>query len=193
MGASSIRWPEEVPHRRGFPRAEQAQQLHGQRIEEAPRTLHQIQGCHHTQRIHIRHGHPDHPFIMTVGCVAGDEETYEVFKDFYDIVIDERHGGYGPDGKHQTDLNFEGLTGDVNFDEKYVKSSRVRTGRSIRGIAMPPFRSRGERRKVETIAKDVLAGLTGEFKGTSSPLAPMTEKDQAQLIADHFLFDKPVY
>jgi len=135
---------------------------------------------------------PGHPFIMTVGCVAGDEETYEVFKDFYDIVIDERHGGYGPDGKHQTDLNFEGLTGDVNFDEKYVKSSRVRTGRSIRGIAMPPFCSRGERRKVETIAKDVLAGLTGEFKGTYYPLATMTEKDQDQLIADHFLFDKPV-
>merc|ERR1712018_286662 len=24
---------------------------------------------------------PGHPFIMTVGCVAGDEETYEVFKE----------------------------------------------------------------------------------------------------------------
>ena len=24
---------------------------------------------------------PGHPFIYTVGCVAGDEESYEVFKD----------------------------------------------------------------------------------------------------------------
>ena len=37
---------------------------------------------------------PGHPFIMTVGCVAGDEESYEVFGDLLDAVIDKRHGGY---------------------------------------------------------------------------------------------------
>ena len=31
---------------------------------------------------------------MTVGCVAGDEETYDVFADLLDPVIDKRHGGY---------------------------------------------------------------------------------------------------
>lgn len=31
---------------------------------------------------------------MTVGCVAGDEESYEVFADLLDDVIDKRHGGY---------------------------------------------------------------------------------------------------
>lgn len=46
-----------------------------------------------------------HPFIMTVGCVAGDEETYEVFKDLLDPVIEDRHGGYKPTDKHKTDLN----------------------------------------------------------------------------------------
>ena len=29
---------------------------------------------------------PGHPFIMTVGCVAGDEESYVVFKEFFDQV-----------------------------------------------------------------------------------------------------------
>lgn len=42
---------------------------------------------------------------MTVGCVAGDEETYEVFKDLMDLVIEDRHGGYKPTDKHKTDLN----------------------------------------------------------------------------------------
>ena len=37
---------------------------------------------------------PGHPFIMTVGCVAGDEESYKVFADFLDKVIESRHGGY---------------------------------------------------------------------------------------------------
>lgn len=50
-----------------------------------------------------------HPFIMTVGCVAGDEETYEVFKDLLDPVIEDRHGGYKPSDKHKTDLNADNL------------------------------------------------------------------------------------
>ena len=42
---------------------------------------------------------------MTVGCVAGDEETYEVFKELLDPIIEDRHGGYKPSDKHKTDLN----------------------------------------------------------------------------------------
>lgn len=50
-----------------------------------------------------------HPFIMTVGCVAGDEETYEVFKELLDPVIEDRHGGYKPTDKHKTDLTAANL------------------------------------------------------------------------------------
>lgn len=46
---------------------------------------------------------------MTVGCVAGDEESYEVFKELFDPVIQDRHGGYKPTDKHRTDLNHENL------------------------------------------------------------------------------------
>lgn len=46
---------------------------------------------------------------MTVGCVAGDEESYEVFKELLDPVIQDRHGGYKPTDKHKTDLNPENL------------------------------------------------------------------------------------
>lgn len=46
---------------------------------------------------------------MTVGCVAGDEESYEVFKGLFDPIIADRHGGYKPTDKHKTDLNFENL------------------------------------------------------------------------------------
>merc|ERR1712168_561879 len=137
---------------------------------------------------------PGHPFIMTVGCVAGDEETYEVFKDFMDPVIDQRHGGYAADAKHKTDLNWENLKGgDANdIDGNYVLSARVRTGRSIKNICLPPFCTRAERRKVESISTTVLNGLDGEFQGKYYPLNNMTEAEQDQLIGDHFLFDKPV-
>lgn len=48
---------------------------------------------------------PGHPFIKTVGMVAGDEESYEVFADIFDPVIDERHGGYPKNAIHPTDLD----------------------------------------------------------------------------------------
>merc|ERR1712050_275191 len=94
-------------------------------------------GCTFDRIIQTGVDNPGHPFIMTVGCVAGDEESYETWKDFFDPVIDGRHGGYGPDAKHKTDLNWEALN-DAEFDSKYVLSSRVRTGRSIRGLSLPP-------------------------------------------------------
>ncbi|XP_048378615.1 creatine kinase M-type [Stegostoma tigrinum] len=135
---------------------------------------------------------PGHPFIMTVGCVAGDEESYEVFRDLFDPVIEDRHGGYKPTDKHKTDLNHENLKGGDDLDSNYVLSSRVRTGRSIKGIALPPHCSRGERRLIEKLSVEALNSLIGEFKGKYYPLASMSDAEQQQLIDDHFLFDKPV-
>uniref|UniRef100_A0A8C4E384 creatine kinase n=1 Tax=Dicentrarchus labrax TaxID=13489 RepID=A0A8C4E384_DICLA len=135
---------------------------------------------------------PGHPFIMTVGCVAGDEESYEVFKDLLDPIISDRHGGYKPTDKHKTDLNFENLKGGDDLDPNYVLSSRVRTGRSIKGFTLPPHNSRGERRAVEKLSVEALTSLDGEFKGKYYPLKSMTDAEQDQLINDHFLFDKPV-
>nr|CAB3231430.1 creatine kinase B-type [Phallusia mammillata] len=133
-----------------------------------------------------------HPFIMTVGCVAGDEESYETFADLFDPVIEARHNGYKKSDMHKTDIDPDHLKGGENLDPKYVLSSRVRTGRSIRGLCLPPHCSRAERRKVEQISCEALAKLDGELKGNYYSLKGMTDKQQDQLIEDHFLFDKPV-
>ncbi|XP_059209148.1 creatine kinase, brain a isoform X3 [Centropristis striata] len=135
---------------------------------------------------------PGHPFIMTVGCVAGDEETYEVFKELLDPVIEDRHGGYKPSDKHKTDLNPDNLKGGDDLDPNYVLSSRVRTGRSIRGFCLPPHCSRGERRAVEKLSCEALSSLSGDLNGKYYALKNMTDAEQQQLIDDHFLFDKPV-
>merc|ERR1712227_448721 len=135
---------------------------------------------------------PGHPFIMTVGAVAGDEDSYETFAEFFDPLIEARHGGYKKDDMHTTDLNADGLVMDEPFDPDYVFSVRVRTGRSIRGYALPPWCSRAERRKVESISVQALDRFDGDLKGKYFPLYEMTEAAQDQLIADHSLFDKPV-
>lgn len=42
--------------------------------------------------------------------------------------------------------------GGDDLDPNYVLSSRVRTGRSIKGYTLPPHCSRGERRAVEKLS-----------------------------------------
>lgn len=93
---------------------------------------------------------------------------------------------------HKTDMDPNHLIGGEDLDPNYVFSCRVRTGRSIKGLSLPPHCTRAERREVEKIATKALGTLDGPLKGTYYPLAKMTEQEQDQLIADHFLFDKPV-
>lgn len=61
-------------------------------------------------------------------------------------------------------------------------SSRVRTGRSIRGLSLPPACTRAERREVEKVTVEALNGLTGDLSGRYYRLSEMTEKEQQQLI-----------
>ena len=42
---------------------------------------------------------PGHPMIKTCGLVAGDEESWTMFKDVMDPVVEGRHGGYAADAK----------------------------------------------------------------------------------------------
>ena len=49
------------------------------------------------------------------------------------------------------------------FDERYVLSSRVRTGRSIRGFSLPPSCTRAERREVEKVLVMTIANNRAEL------------------------------
>jgi len=134
---------------------------------------------------------PGHPFIMTVGATLGDEESYMTFKPFYDKIIAKRHNGYAPEDTHTADLGYEKLT-NAKFNPKFVRSSRVRTGRSIRGLALPTFCTRAERREVERLFKTCCGRLTGDLAGTYRALFDMEEKEIEDYIDQHLLYDKPV-
>jgi len=128
---------------------------------------------------------------MTVGATLGDEETYETFKPLFDIVIAKRHNGYQPDDVHKADLAYDKLK-DAKFNPKYVRSSRVRTGRSIRGLALPTFCTRAERREVEKLFKTACGRLKDDLAGEYRALFDMEEKEIEDYIDQHLLYDKPV-
>merc|ERR1719359_56725 len=114
---------------------------------------------------------PGHPMIKTVGMTAGDEESYEVFKELFDPVIDARHSGYPPDAKQPTNLDLDKLSPtDTDPFNKYVWTSRVRTGRSIRGFKLPPCIGFEERRELEALAVKALLKMKGDLKGDYYPL-----------------------
>jgi len=115
---------------------------------------------------------PGHPHIKTVGLVAGDEESFTTFKELFDPVISRRHGGYAPDAIHPTNLNLNDVdSGKLDPDGRFVQTVRVRTGRSIKGMRLPPATSFEERRKVEELVVKGLMNLKGDLKGDYFPIA----------------------
>lgn len=145
---------------------------------------------------------PGHPMIKTVGMTAGDEESYEVFKDLFDPVIDARHSGYPPEAKQPTNLQLDSLsTTDTDPFNKYVWTSRVRTGRSVRGFKLPPCIGFEERRELEALAVKALLKMEGDLKGDYYPLhgsrsyAPkptgMPEEKEEELRKCGNLFQEP--
>ncbi|CBY18300.1 unnamed protein product [Oikopleura dioica] len=113
-----------------------------------------------------------HPMIKTCGLVAGDEESFELFKPIFDPVISARHNGYAADAKHPTDLDVDKIS-DTKIDPtgKYVLTSRCRTGRSLRGFRLPPCCSFDERREIERLVVKGLKKLEGDLAGDYFPLA----------------------
>jgi len=114
---------------------------------------------------------PGHPMIKTVGMVAGDDESYELFAELFDPVISARHNGYPADAKHPTDLDISKLSNTkIDPTGKYVLTSRCRTGRSVKGFKLPPVTTFEERREVERIVTKGLLSMEGELKGDYFPL-----------------------
>jgi len=103
--------------------------------------------------------------------VAGDEECYTLFASLFDPVIDARHGGFPKDAKHVSDMNISNIVKtDMDPSGEYVKTSRVRTGRSVRGFNLPPCNSFKERRDLEKKIVDALMTLKGDLAGAYFPL-----------------------
>jgi creatine kinase len=128
-------------------------------------------GCTLGQCIKTGVDNPGHPHIKTVGVVACDEESYTTFADLFEPIISDRHNGYGINDKQPTDMDISKIS-DTDIDPfgKYVLTTRVRTGRSVRGFKLPPVIGFEERRKLEAAVVEALLGMEGDLKGDYFPL-----------------------
>lgn len=124
-----------------------------------------------------------------VGIYAPDAEAYTVFAKIFDLIIEDYHKGF-----KSTDVHPAKCWGDVNTlsdldpENKYIISTRVRCGRSLEGYPFNPLLTEQQYKDMEAKVSCTLKGLSGELKGEFYPLTGMSKDVQQKLIDDHFLF-----
>jgi len=124
-----------------------------------------------------------------VGIYAPDAESYSLFAPLFDPVIDDYHGGFKPTDKHPpTDFGDLNTLVDLDPENKFVVSTRVRCGRSLAGYPFNPCLTEAQYKEMEDKVSSTLTSLDGELKGKYYPLTGMDKATQQQLIDDHFLF-----
>merc|ERR1711973_567286 len=120
------------------------------------------------------------------GIYAGDWDSYKVFADVFDPLIQEYHG-ISPDAVHTSDMDVNKIKGNIDPTAP-VHSTRIRVGRSIDGFGLSPGITKEQRVGVEKLMSKAFANLTGDLAGTYYPLTGMNEQVRQQLVDDHFLF-----
>eukprot|EP00941_MAST-03F_sp_MAST-3F-sp1_P004854 g4854.t1 len=129
------------------------------------------------------------------GTALPDEDSYYLWRGFYDKVIELKHG-FAPGLVHKSDLDAEKINLSVLPDdrENYCIYSRIRGSRNISGYGLPPSCTRGERRAVEELLKDAL--LNGDLKGTELEgvyfsMGDLSGGERKELLADGLFLQKP--
>ncbi|XP_033324627.1 arginine kinase 1 isoform X2 [Megalopta genalis] len=124
-----------------------------------------------------------------VGIYAPDAESYTVFADLFDPIIEDYHGGFKKSDKHPPkDFGDVDTLGNLDPAGEFVVSTRVRCGRSLEGYPFNPCLNEAQYKEMEEKVSTTLSGLEGELKGTFYPLTGMSKEVQQKLIDDHFLF-----
>jgi creatine kinase len=114
---------------------------------------------------------PGHPHIKTVGLVAADEDCYSVFQELFDPVTVARQGYDHTQALQPTNMDINQLsTTDIDPAMQYVLTTRVRTGRSVRGFRLPPQIAFEERRELEGLCVRALLNMQGDLAGDYFPL-----------------------
>lgn len=125
------------------------------------------------------------------GVYAGDEESYTLFADLLDPIVEEYHSPYKLADGHISDMNPEKVDApDLDPERRFIRSTRIRVARNLKGYNLTPNMSKHERIDLEKKIVGVLNSLTGDLAGTYYPLSGMDEQTRQQLVNDHFLFKK---
>ncbi|EAT42445.1 AAEL006042-PA [Aedes aegypti] len=125
-----------------------------------------------------------------VGIYASDAECYELFAPLFNPIIEAYHGINLEEAPHpSSDWGDASTFENLDPENEFIISTRVRCGRSIEGF---PFNPRLKMAMYEEIMERIKTVLTGleedDLKGEFHPLETMSDELKQQLIDDHYLF-----
>ncbi|XP_076350065.1 arginine kinase-like isoform X1 [Tachypleus tridentatus] len=124
-----------------------------------------------------------------VGIYAPDGESYTVFSELFNPVIQDYHVGFKPTDKHPPkDFGVVSTMVDLDPAGEFIVSTRVRCGRSLEGYSFNPCLTEAQYKEMEAKVSEVLGSMEDDLKGTYYPLTGMDKATQQKLIDDHFLF-----
>jgi len=138
--------------------------------------------------------------VGKVGVLFGDAECVTKFAELVDPIMKARHNN--PTLPHPPpNLDGSKLIDHASIPDEYVLSTRIRTGRTISGFALPPSISADQRKELEGIVVKALEGLPDDLKGDYYPLSGSTtyapkpngidKETEIRLTKENFLFQEP--
>ena len=124
-----------------------------------------------------------------IGVYAGSLDSYEKFADLFDPIILEYHG-HGKDAKHVSDMDASALEAPPLPEDEaaMIVSTRIRVGRNLKAFPLGPGVTKEQRDEIMNLVVKACESFEGDLAGKFYPLEGMSQQDQNQLIADHFLF-----
>ncbi|XP_008296238.1 creatine kinase B-type [Stegastes partitus] len=124
----------------------------------------------------------DWPGPVSVGCVAGDAQSYILFCDFFDRVIEAYHEHKITSQTPESDFNYDNLKGGDDLDRSYAARCEVSVIRGVDDFCFPTHCSRGERRQLLTLARKALQRLEEEeLSGQLFLLEELNQEQQREL------------
>ncbi|GAA6233139.1 creatine kinase M-type-like isoform X1 [Lates japonicus] len=118
----------------------------------------------------------------SVGCVAGDAQSYILFCDFFDRVIEAYHEHKITSQTPESDFNYDNLKGGDDLDRSYAVRCEVSVVRGVEDFCFPTHCSRGERRQLLMLARRALQQLEDEeLPGRLLLLEELNQEQQREL------------
>lgn len=122
-----------------------------------------------------------------VGLYAPDADAYTVFHELFNPLIAEYHSF--KNSKHPPSCwGDPAAFSNIDPSNKYIISTRVRTGRSIKDYPFAAKMTEDDYKELEQKISMAVNSFQGELQGTYYPLKLLVPTEQQKLVDDHYLF-----
>ncbi|MCK5164429.1 MAG: arginine kinase [Desulfobacula sp.] len=124
----------------------------------------------------------------SIGIYAGDAQSYDTFSPLFDPVIHEYHG-FSKNINHKSNIGQISLP-ILDPEGKYIKSTRIRVARNLKGFSFPCHITLSRRRELEKKIMACLTLLKNNLKGKYYSFNHVSEKELERLKKENLIFEK---